>query len=147
MKYSVIIVKWIIILCIATFPLPVTNATASYCDSTYPYTYFFKETESLSKWEELKDLYIKYKGCDDGVFAEGFSDRIEWLFQNRYVEFFKTEIYKDKDFYEFIKRHIDETWADGSEKSLKLQLENYCPKGNESICADLIRIIERDSKK
>lgn len=89
---------------------------------------------------------MKYKGCDDGAVAEGFDDKIEWLFQNKYHEFYRPEIYKDKEFYEFIKSHIGQTWPNGSEESLKLQIESNCPKGHKAICDDLIEKIKMDLK-
>ncbi len=91
--------------------ISITNSQAKDCNSTESFSCFFKEIKIISSWEELKDLYKKYKECDDGVYAEGFSDRIDWLFQNKYLEFFKTEVYQDKEFYKFIKRHVDQAWV------------------------------------
>jgi hypothetical protein len=103
------------------------------------YSLFFKEIESVSTWEDLKEISIKY--TDDGVFAEGFSEKTEWLFHNKYSDLFKIEIFEDKNFIVFIKRHIDQTWSYGSVENLKIKIENNCPKGYNVFCKDLLENI------
>ena len=104
------------------------------------YSKYFKEIASVSTWDVLKKLSREYP--DDGVFAEGFSEKVEWLFHNKYSDFFKKEIFKDKEFYIFIKRHIDQTWVYGSVEKLKMKFENDCPKGHKIICDELLENIE-----
>ncbi len=115
---------------------------AKACDSTESYKFYFSQIQLVTNWKMLKKLHLKYLGCDDGAFAEGFSDRTDWLFQNRYSEFFDEEIYKDSEFYRFVKRHIDQSWVFGKENSLRFKLEKKCPKGHERICGDLLIRLE-----
>jgi hypothetical protein len=107
------------------------------------YSKYFIEIEKVSTWDDLKKISMEYP--DDGVFSEGFSEKVEWLFHNKYPDFFKKEIFKDKKFFKFIKRHIDHTWLYGSTEKLELKLLNNCPTSCEKICKDLLEKIEYEN--
>lgn len=123
------------------FVLLLTFLNSSFASEDY--SKYFKEIADVSTWEVIKKLSMEYP--DDGVFAEGFSEKVEWLFHNKYSDFFKKEIFKDKGYYLFIKRHIDHTWSYGSSEQLKLRLSNNCPVACEKICKDLLDKIEYES--
>lgn len=119
------------------------DVTASDLDDTY--SNFFRKIESVKEWEELNVLRKDYR-VDDGVFAELFSEKVEWLFQNRYQEFFSKFVYRDSEYFVFIKRHVDDTWAYGSDANFIKRLEESCPKDHEAICLELIELVRRNKQ-
>lgn len=119
------------------------DVTASDLEDTY--ANFFRKIESVKEWEELNVLRKDYL-VDDGVFSELFSEKVEWLFQNRYKDFFSKIVYRDGEYFAFIKRHVDDTWAYGSARTFKNRLEEGCPKNHEAICLELIELIGRNKQ-
>jgi hypothetical protein len=102
-------------------------------DLNETYSNFFRQIEKVKEWEELAVLRNGYR-VDDGIFAELYSEKVEWLFKNRYQEFFSKVVYKDSEYFAFIKLHVNDTWTYGSEGTLLWRLEESCPKSHEALC-------------
>jgi hypothetical protein len=93
-----------------------------------------------SSWKELYNLFIKYKGCDDGIYAEGYSDFVTRSLAKHWDRF--DELAKlsatDKAFEDFVLRHIDAT-ADWDDISLLLSnAQEKCPASSSRLCYALI---------
>src|SRR5208283_720709 len=93
-----------------------------------------------SSWNEFHDLFMKYKGCDDGVYAEGYSDFVTRSLAKHWDRF--DELAKlsaaDKAFEDFVLRHIDAT-ANWDDISLLLSnAEEKCPASSSRLCYAII---------
>jgi len=91
------------------------------------------------KWEDIYKSCEKFKHCDDGYIAEGYSDLIVKTLAYKWdqVNVLMKLISKDKDFHAFVIRHIDAT-ADKEE--LEMIIHNFskrCPKSTEKNCLEI----------
>jgi hypothetical protein len=64
-------------------------------------------------WSELSQHYSTEGSCDDGYFAEGYSDLVVRLFANKWRDFssFVAAARTRPQFYSWVIKHIDETAA------------------------------------
>ena len=103
---------------------------------------FIEETDpEHNTWKDLHRLFETYKDCDDGVYAEGFSDFVarslakHW---DRLDELAKLSL-NDNAFKEFVLRHIDAT-ADTNDLSLLLSnAQKRCAASTTQLCSDIIK--------
>ncbi len=91
---------------------------------------------TLKDWAAIYDSFKKFRHCDDGSIAEGYSNAIvhtladQWDEMETLVRFALTDV----DFYKFILKHID---ASTDKSELEMVLTNsgkHCIKLNGTIC-------------
>jgi hypothetical protein len=97
---------------------------------------------SISKahrWEDIYDSFRKFQHCDDGYIAEGYSNLIVKTLSHRWeqINVLVKIVSKDKDFYDFVIRHIDAT-TDKTELEMIISNSNKCSsKITVAICAEI----------
>jgi hypothetical protein len=101
---------------------------------------FFKEVDPAKKtWQDLYRLYSDYQWCDDGAYAEGYSDFIVQSlakYWNRFDELVSLNK-KDPSFKKFILKHIDAT-TDPEDLDLLLKnVRQRCPATSVPFCKEL----------
>jgi hypothetical protein len=91
-------------------------------------------------WSELHKNYIKYRNCDDGAIAEGFSESTTVLLEKKWGDFTKNYFTysKDKNFIEFIIKHIDATTKAERLIVIKRNAENFCSAQMKEFCNTVI---------
>jgi len=101
------------------------------------------EASTLQNWDSVYTSFQRFNHCDDGAIAEGYSEDVGRLLATQWDHF--ERLYEltrnDKEFQNFIIRHIDETVP--QEYSIHF-IENArlrCPSDAESLCRT---IIDRD---
>src|SRR3990170_2249011 len=65
--------------------------------------------DHLKDWGDLHQLFKRYRGCDDGALAEGYSDFVVRTLAHRWdtLEELKKAVAADRTFEEFVLKHID----------------------------------------
>ncbi len=102
---------------------------------------FFKEINPAKKtWKDFYRLFTTYpSGCDDGVYAEGYSDFVAQSlakYWNRFEELASLTEH-DPTFKDFVLKHIDAT---DDEEDIKMLLNNArkrCPSDHAALCKEI----------
>ena len=96
-------------------------------------------------WKSLYTVYKRYRQCDDGSIAEGFTESVIRVLVDKWstLNDFSMLARKDKGFAEFIYRHIDES---ASKTDLLQVLENVkttaCGVDGKDVCNRIRRRTE-----
>jgi hypothetical protein len=97
------------------------------------------EAVMLRSWEELYGSYKRYKHCDDGAIAEGYSEAVarilvaHWNTLSRLADITR----KHTDFRRFVLKHIDETLNLEDVKNIRANAVKRCPSGLRDLCRDI----------
>ena len=97
------------------------------------------EAVMLRSWDDLYESYKRYKHCDDGAIAEGYSEAVarilvdHWNTLSRLADI----THKDTDFRRFVLKHIDETLNLEDVKNIRANAEKRCPSGLRDLCRDI----------
>ena len=108
-----------------------------------------KEAEStvllLNNWHDIYKSFKRFRHCDDGAIAEGYSASIMQMLAHRWdqCDMLFNFVSEDKDFYVFVFRHIN-ACVDKSEIEMIINNSSKkCPKTASKICS----AIERAAKE
>jgi hypothetical protein len=99
------------------------------------------EIDALKDWEHLYRWYQRFQQCDDGAYAEGYSDAVaklladDWNHFPRLLSLTKT----DKRFQQFVLKHIDETIDAADARKMAINAKSKCPAGGEVLCRLIAR--------
>jgi hypothetical protein len=103
-------------------------------------TKFIEGTDSEHKsWKDLYRLFKTYQGCDDGVYAEGYSDFVARSLAKHWDHFEELValVANDPAFHDFILRHIDATAAQGDITALLGNARTRCPSNSVLFCKEI----------
>jgi hypothetical protein len=96
------------------------------------------EAAALKTWNAVHNAYKKYKHCDDGAFAEGYSWSIMKLLTVHWETISELQPYwKESGFSAFVIRHIDETYSKEEAKTVTENTMKKCPRHMSHICEEL----------
>ncbi len=99
----------------------------------------FAELDSLKTWGDLHRSFKRYQhqGCDDGVFAELYSDFVVRTLARQWDRFSEMRSLADTDagFKKFVLDHIDATTDQKDIERIRANAESKCPKGASALCA------------
>lgn len=104
---------------------------------------------AYEKWDALYGQFKRYTPkCDDGYFAEYFSDRVVSLLNdwNKAWEGFLL-MKKDPAFQAFVLQHIDATIPEKNIKILAQDARERCPKNEQALCKGLANQADRALKE
>lgn len=101
---------------------------------------FIKETApELKTWKDIYKLFKSYPGCDDGAYAESYSEFVVHTlarYWDRFGELIELTT-TDSNFHDFILNHIDATAdIDDINTVIKNTLKR-CPSGSEKFCKEI----------
>jgi len=94
---------------------------------------------SLKNWDDVYVAYEKYRSCDDGSVAEGFSDSIGGILASNWDSIIRlAELTKsDGSFKAFVLKHIDETLPNEMLHRIKENADNRCPIRHIDLCRQI----------
>jgi hypothetical protein len=97
------------------------------------------ETTSLKSWVDLFRSYDRFRHCDDGTIAEGYSSAVGGMLSQRWGDIEKLGKIVDKhpDFKSFVLRHVDETMPVEVRDTIKHNANNACPVSLFVLCAEI----------
>jgi len=92
-------------------------------------------------WDQLYNLYRRYKQCDDGAIAEGFSESVSVILSQSWGESRKllSIIQNDVGFETFILKHLDETVPEDRLESIEKLAINNCPITAKKLCEKILK--------
>ena len=98
--------------------------------------YLFVEAAYLRDWQSLHESYKRFRHCDDGSIAEGYSTSVVRLLKNQWNKL--DELYlltqADTEFKQFVLRHINETMSRDDQQIISTNAREKCPSGLEEFC-------------
>jgi len=123
---------------IATFMVSMTS-TSFAATKTCPQDQAMKamsEASNLKTWDEVFKSYRKYKHCDDGAIAEGYSASVAYLLASRWTDIETLVRLSNANpyFRRFVINHIDETMNMDQGKSIKKNAATKCPSKAKHLC-------------
>jgi hypothetical protein len=90
-------------------------------------------------WQKVAVVFVAYKKCDDGYFAEGLSASVCWLLAKRWDR--TAELLplwkKTTGFKAFLLAHLDSTTDRALLQAIVKQAEASCPGGAAALCAEI----------
>ena len=99
----------------------------------------------LHNWEDIYKSFKRFRHCDDGAIAEGYSDSVVRMLAHQWNELISLikRTSSDEDFYTFVLHHIDAT-ADKSEiEKIIINSSKHCPDSASVMCS----VIEEAARK
>jgi len=95
-------------------------------------------TDRVVSWETLYKAWQEYRHCDKGPVDENFTDAtlrliVDW----KKVETFAKQMESDKEYRDFIHRHVSSPAAKGDVDAVFSRAKMNCPKGYDNFCKDL----------
>lgn len=91
----------------------------------------------IRSWSELEHFFNAHRMCDDGLIAEGLTDRVGYLLSRDFEGFIKIAGSAEKsNFSQFVINHLDESLDEETLHSIA-HLADKCDKNSEEICKAL----------
>jgi len=93
----------------------------------------------LSDWNQIYDAFGRFRHCDDGAIAEGFTESVVRLLVSHWESLPKAAALAQRDasFRGFLLAHIDAS-ADTNDLSRLAELaERRCPAEHRALCANI----------
>jgi hypothetical protein len=99
------------------------------------------EASTLKTWQAIFVSYKKYRRCDDGAIAEGYSSSIATLLADRWQDVGQLIRLGNEDpsFRRFVLSHVDVTMSLDQATTIKKNVAQKCPFGAKKLCADIQR--------
>jgi len=115
------------------------KASAANCSLTEQ-QWLGNELDHLKSWAAIHESFRKYTPqCDDGFFAEGYSDAVVVQLARRWSTL--TELnqisQRDPTFRGFVLKHIDATTDSDDLKAVATNASTRCPKVLKTLCTDI----------
>ena len=91
----------------------------------------------IDSWLDLERFFETHASCDDGLIAEGLSDRVGILLERDLDQFLIiTRVASKREFRQFVIKHLDESLNEETLHSI-LRLTRNCPRGDREVCERL----------
>jgi len=99
------------------------------------------EASTLATWQAVFESYKKYKQCDDGAIAEGYSSSIATLLADHWGDIDQLTRLSNPNtaFGKFVVRHVDETMSFDQATKIKKNVAQRCPSGAKKLCDEIQR--------
>jgi len=99
------------------------------------------EASTLETWQSVFVSYKKYKQCDDGAIAEGYSSSIATLLADHWEDIDQLTRLSNQNtrFNKFVLRHVDETMSLDQATRIKKNVAQRCLSGAKKLCAEIQR--------
>lgn len=144
---SEIFVAWVVVMCLAMAFTPsgrvlaqTSPPDAASCTQTMA-TKALDEADHLDSWAKVYASYHRYKRCDDGAIAEGYSSSIASLLADHWSSLGELDqiVKGDARFGAFVLTHVDVTMSFDQAEAIRRHLSTRCPKASTAFCARLGR--------
>ena len=105
--------------------------------------------DHIATWKDLYDSFKQYQGCDDGAYAEGYSDFVVRTLASKWLTLSDLHLLtsKDNNFRSFVIQHIDATTDYDDLKVIVKNATTICPTDFKSLCSDVLRAAEAALKE
>lgn len=100
----------------------------------------------IKGWIQLQDHFHKYGlgACDAGDLSAAYSDRVGKLLSKQWKDASTLAflVKSDPEFLQFVLRHVDATWEEGSVEKVASNARKQCPKSTTALCAKIAKAID-----
>jgi hypothetical protein len=98
----------------------------------------------LKSWSALHAAYARYKECDDGALAEGFSEAVARLMADHWTDLPQALplFHSDPAFEAWSTRHLDCTNDYNDHVKIEELAEKSCPAGFQEFCGKLVTALK-----
>ena len=95
-------------------------------------------------WQDLFNSYSKFKGCDDGAIAEGWSDAVVHLLATQWDKLGELQVLSSthSDFEAFVLKHIDATTDADELDAVGTAAASRCPASAGALCNKIEKQVE-----
>lgn len=95
----------------------------------------------LQSWSEVYVWFKRYRNCDDGAIAEGFTESITALLARQWSALpqFAARADKDAQFRSFVLKHIDESADADNLRLIEENAKSKCPSKYTRLCGAFIK--------
>ena len=96
-------------------------------------------TDSMKTWSALYAGFKRYRGCDDGAIAEGFTEAVVHHLASDWKSLPEAAalVQKHPSFRAFFLRHIDASADTDELKKIDTLASSQCPKNLAALCSDI----------
>lgn len=103
------------------------------------------EAEKLTDAKSIYRFYKRFRHCDDGAIAEGYSDSVVRLLAHNWGEMERLNEFtsSDKQFERFILRHTGETMTREDQQAILDNVRKRCPVQAHRLCGLLKKAVDR----
>jgi hypothetical protein len=101
--------------------------------------------DTMKSWSSIYSGFKRYKSCDDGGVAEGFTDAVVHLLTSDWSSLKDAEQLsaRSSSFRSFLLRHIDASADTEDLKAIVNFSKSKCPANLKSFCTSIHRAAER----
>ncbi len=101
--------------------------------------------DHLQNWNDLHQVFKRYRGCDNGALAEGYSDFVVRTLAHRWdtLEELKKLIAADKTFEDFVLKHIDASADPDHIVMVLTNVRERCPVDSKQICSAIEKAVRK----
>ena len=102
----------------------------------------------FQSWHDLHVAFSRFRGCDDGVIAEGYSGSVVKLLAGHWDKLADLQVLADVDsaFRSFVLEHIDETTDPRDVGHILMVAEKRCPRTATALCRDVRLACQRTNR-
>lgn len=103
------------------------------------------EVDRLKTWHAIYLSFTRYANCDDGAIAEGYSESVAQLLANQWQDLEELEklTSKNREFYDFVLGHIDESISADESRSIGQNARSHCPASGKMLCQSILRRVSK----
>jgi hypothetical protein len=93
----------------------------------------------LSTWPSIHDSFQRFRECDDGAIAEGYSESVTRVLDTQWATIGTLAELgaKTPGFLAFVLRHIDETAPPDRLARIAARARSECPAEHENLCSQI----------
>ena len=133
--------KWILpLFVLSLFVLPDSGLSAR-ADPCPRREAMFREinTPHLRDWSGLHRSFARFRHCDDGAMADGYSEFVTHTLAHRWDLLPQAEaLFRgDPQFREFVIRHIDATTDSRDLEMVSANARRHCPVQSKALCSGI----------
>lgn len=101
--------------------------------------------DHLKTWNDLSQLFKKYRGCDDGALAEGYSEFVVRTLAGRWdtLEELKKLAAEDKAFEALVLKHIDASADPADIVTILRNVKEHCPADSVQLCSAIEKAVRK----
>jgi hypothetical protein len=102
-----------------------------------------KAADRIVNWDQLYKTWQQYRHCDKGPVQEVFTEAllrciVEW----KHVEGLSGPMEKDKDYRDFVYKHLSSPAAKADVESVYSRAKMNCPKGMDAFCSQIATAVK-----
>jgi hypothetical protein len=102
-----------------------------------------KAADRIVNWEQLYKTWQQYRHCDKGPVEDVLTEAllrciVEW----KHIEGLAGPMEKDKDYREFVYRHLSSPAAKADVESVYSRAKMNCPKGMDTFCGQIATAVK-----